>query len=312
MTSAVGGGRYHGAVGYDYYISKYEITQGEWTAFLNAVATDKSASTGIRLLYNGSMNTTGYSGISRGDSGSSYSYSVSDNYKDRPVVFVSVQDVKRFCNWLTNQKLYGTSGTETGIYDMSAGANAVRDDVVWQLGGIALPDENEWYKAAYYDPFKIGEAGYYTYSFGHANGDQPSTDFANYYNGSFFYHDVNSPDWGNGVFYLSEVGFYENYSSSLSAYGVADMTGNVWEWTDSQYNGTYRIARGAAFNNVSNPFISADSSRTIFLPSREDCDIGFRVASLAPIPEPSTYGVIGGALVGLLCLVRRKRRAVAP
>ncbi|MDR2429586.1 MAG: PEP-CTERM sorting domain-containing protein [Puniceicoccales bacterium] len=30
------------------------------------------------------------------------------------------------------------------------------------------------------------------------------------------------------------------------------------------------------------------------------------------MPEPAEIGVIGGALVGLLCIVRRKRRSVAP
>ncbi|MDR2430286.1 MAG: PEP-CTERM sorting domain-containing protein [Puniceicoccales bacterium] len=92
-----------------------------------------------------------------------------------------------------------------------------------------------------------------------------------------------------------------------------DMTGNVREWTDSpnQTYPIYRFVRGASHMGIA-PQLAAGASRDDEDLYSAQCDSGFRVASLAPIPEPSTYGVIGGALVGLLCLVRRKRRAVAP
>jgi hypothetical protein len=89
------------------------------------------------------------------------------------------------------------------------------------------------------------------------------------------------------------------------------MTGNVYEWTDSQDNADHRVIRGASFNNNAAK-LAAGSSRSREWPSIETDFFGFRVASLAPIPEPAEIGVIGGALVGLLCIVRRKRRAVAP
>ncbi|MDR2429752.1 MAG: SUMF1/EgtB/PvdO family nonheme iron enzyme [Puniceicoccales bacterium] len=299
------GGDYRGAVDYEYYISKYAVTQGQWAAFLNAVATDKSASADILALYNGNMNSQGYGHIRRTndlfDPANKWMYVFQSDYEDRPVVHVSLTDAQRFCNWLT------TGNTESGVYDMTSSATVLRDPVAsLQPGAVVLPTENEWYKAAYYDPNK-GAGGYYTYSFGHANGDCAHMDFANY---DQVYHDMMAPDWGNGVYFLNEVGFYENYSGSLSSYGVADMTGNVWEWTDSQYNWYDRVVRGSAFHSDGLD-LSAEFSRAHYAPSTEDNFIGFRVASVAPIPEPSTYGMIGGALVGLLCLVRRKRRAPA-
>jgi formylglycine-generating enzyme required for sulfatase activity len=193
------------------------------------------------------------------------------------------------------------------VYDLGGGANSERGGV-WgtDLGAVALPTENEWYKAAYYDSNKGGTdvGGYYQYSFGHANGDTISTSYANY---DYSYEN----GAGGGTYALSPVDHYEGLNASLSAYGVADMTGNVWEWTDSQYNTFSRVVRGSAYYSDAAD-LAAGSSWLDLTPGDGYGDLGFRVASLAPIPEPSTYGMIGGALVGLLCLLRRKKRAVAP
>jgi formylglycine-generating enzyme required for sulfatase activity len=305
-------GAYRGRVDDAYYISKYEVTQGQWVDFLNAVATDKNAAQGIQDLYDTSMDnhspTNGYSGIRREVDSvdpAKWHYSLVESaYEKRPVVYVSLLDAKRFCNWLTN----GGGSTEDGVYDLGGGDNSERGGV-WgtDLGAVALPTENEWYKAAYYDPNKSGGAGYYTYAFGGRNGDTISHDYANYYEGAFVYYNTSGDGFGNRTYCMNEVDFFEGYAS---AYGVVDMTGNVWELTDSQYNATNRVVRGGAYSNAGT-FLAAGSSRSSLSPGIVNTNIGFRVASLAPIPEPAEIGVIGGALVGLLCLVRRKRRSVA-
>jgi formylglycine-generating enzyme required for sulfatase activity len=293
------GGAYRGSVNDAYYISKYEVTQEQWKDFLNEVA--KTDSHG---LYNTNMTKTNYSWITRTGSSGSYSYDVDSNYAKRPVVFVGLLDAKRFCNWLT------TGDTESGLYDVvNGGTNDVRDNTTWlSNGGVVLPDENEWYKAAYYDPNKGGSGvgGYHTYSATGSvltNGGRSDT-----MDGTRANYDYSYRDNGGSPYILNPVDFYETYAS---AYGAVDMTGNVWEWTDSQYNASNRVVRGASCI-YSDSYLAAGSSRTILSPGHEDYGIGIRVASLAPIPEPAEIGVIGGALVGLLCLVRRKRRAVAP
>ena len=65
-----GGGK--GAVAYDYQIGTYNVTIGQYTAFLNAVATTDTYS-----LYNSSMGTVlNIAGIQQNGSSSNYTYSV--------------------------------------------------------------------------------------------------------------------------------------------------------------------------------------------------------------------------------------------
>ena len=79
----------YGAVGYEYNIGKYEVTAGQYTEFLNAVA-----STDTHGLYNTSMwsNSLGCKIQQNGSSGS-YTYSVAADYANRPVNYVSWGDV---------------------------------------------------------------------------------------------------------------------------------------------------------------------------------------------------------------------------
>ncbi len=82
-----------GAVDYNYNIGKFEVTVGQYTAFLNAVA-----STDTYGFYTTKMTFSGISQI--GDSGS-YSYDVTGS-SILPVAWVSWGDAARFCNWLSN------------------------------------------------------------------------------------------------------------------------------------------------------------------------------------------------------------------
>ena len=62
----------YGRVVYDYQIGKYDVTIGQYTAFLNAVAATDTYS-----LYNGSMATNlNVAGIAQNGSSGSYTYSV--------------------------------------------------------------------------------------------------------------------------------------------------------------------------------------------------------------------------------------------
>ena len=76
-----------GAVAYDYQIGKYDVTIGQYTAFLNAVA-----ATDTNSLYNSSMGTDGnIAGISQTGGSGSYTYSVLGS-ANRPITYVSQGD----------------------------------------------------------------------------------------------------------------------------------------------------------------------------------------------------------------------------
>ena len=76
----------YGAVDYVYEIGKYEVTAGQYTAFLNAVA-----ATDTYGLYNTSMWSSGTAARSSGAASSgSYTYSVAADRANRPVNYVIV------------------------------------------------------------------------------------------------------------------------------------------------------------------------------------------------------------------------------
>ncbi len=143
----------YGSVGYTYNIGKYEVTAGQYTEFLNKVA-----ATDTYGLYNSGMANTRYgSGISQSGLPGSYTYSVDSAFVNRPVNYVSFWDSCRFANWLQNGQPSGAqnnSTTEDGAYTLTAQGisnNTVNRNGNWKW---AVTSEDEWYKAAYYDPNK--------------------------------------------------------------------------------------------------------------------------------------------------------------
>jgi len=109
-----------GAVGYEYRIGKYEVTAGQYTEFLNAVA-----KTDTYGLYNPVMSDTSYgSGITQTDANGDglWEYSVASDFANRPVNFVNWGDSARFANWLHNGQPTGAQDlatTEDGSYTLN-------------------------------------------------------------------------------------------------------------------------------------------------------------------------------------------------
>ena len=147
-----------GTVNYAYNIGKYEVTSGQYTAFLNAVA--KTDTFG---LYNPSMTDPNLTAISRSGVSGGYIYNVAAATANRPIAYVTFWDACRFANWLQNGQPSGAQGvgtTETGAYTMTA--NGVANNTITRNTGStwAVTSENEWYKAAYYNP---GTSTYFLY-----------------------------------------------------------------------------------------------------------------------------------------------------
>ena len=258
----------YGAVGYEYQIGKYEVTNAQYAEFLNA-----KASTDSYGLYNTSMLSYG---ITRSGSSGSYTYSMTAALANRPVVLVSWFDAARFSNWLANGQ--GSGDTETGSYTLNGATSGI---ITANVGAtVYIPTEDEWYKAAYYNGTNS------TYSL-YPNGQNSiTTDDANY---------------GYSVGTSSDVG---TYSGDPSFYGTFDQGGNVWEWNDAVI-GSSRGLRGSAwvdFVGGGGDSGLASSSRNSFAPSNETSTFGFRLAS---VPEPSA--MVLTMLASGVMLTRRKR-----
>lgn len=290
----------YGKVNYTYNIGKYEVTAGQYTAFLNAVA-----KTDTYGLYNTVMARTDYgSGISRRGSSGSYSYTVNAAFTNRPVNYVSFWDSCRFANWFGNGQKSGiqdATTTERGAYTLDGytgtDGRAIQRNANWKW---AVASEDEWYKAAYYKGGSAN-AGYWLYPTksniapGNKMAD-PSGNNANYYT----YPDVYPIDNGK---YTTVVGEFQN---STSAYGTFDQGGNVWEWNEAiPYQNSTNAYRGMCGGSFLTYVINLQStSRGRNVPSDESDYIGFRVVQV--VPEPSSIVVLLGGLTGLIGLKRRK------
>ena len=277
-----------GAVDSEYNIGKYEVTAGQYTEFLNAVA-----ATDPYGLYNTYMWSWTYGcKIERSGESPDYSYSVAGDWADRPVNYVSWGDAARFANWLHNGQPTGAqdlSTTEDGSYYLNgATTNGELMAIVRELDATwVIPSEDEWYKAAYhhndgvtgnywdYPTSNDSEPGYVNNG-GNLSGTgdpfvEGGTDPGNYatYGGDGGTDGIGSP------YYRTEVGEWEN---SDSPYETFDQGGNVWEWNEAVI-GSYRGLRGGSFD-FEGIFLRASDRDGYGLPSIEDFIFGFRVAEV--------------------------------
>jgi formylglycine-generating enzyme len=230
-----------GSVAYPYRIGKYEVTIGQYAAFLNSVAAiDPSG------LYNtGMASDQNIAGITRQGSEGTFTYAVNGPFggsdgsaptaSNRPIAYVSWFDAARFCNWLHNGATNGAD-TEDGAYMLNGATNgkiARNPTARWWL-----PTLDEWVKAGHY---KGGgtNAGFWLFptasDFVPLNKTYGGTNRANFYG-------TNAFSSGNGVYTLTGSYIYrtnQNYLTDVgslaspSSYETFDQGGNLWEWTGS-------------------------------------------------------------------------------
>ncbi|MBG68548.1 MAG: hypothetical protein CMN06_00205 [Roseibacillus sp.] len=180
----------HGAVGYPFEIGKNRVTNAEYCLFLNAVAQTEDP----HELYNPKMS------IERDrlkGSPRAVRYSPSPEAARLPVTYISWFDAARYCNWLHGGQ------TEIGSYDLTKSSPPLQ-----RMNGAKafLPSENEWYKAAYFDPRKNNYT-YFRDSFGglrsRLSGRNPSR----------------------------------------SPYGMMGMDDPIWDWAETAVGSLFRCVR---------------------------------------------------------------------
>jgi formylglycine-generating enzyme required for sulfatase activity len=259
----------YGGVPYVYQMGTYDITQNLIDAAANA----------------------GLPGMPEGD------------WKgDQPATSLSWYQAAAFVNWLnTNQgydPAYNLSYDPSNGYSMDLWPT----NQAWTEGGTNLyrsanccyflPSENEWYKAAYYDPTKNrGKGGYWLYPTGSdrapaavASGTLPRTAV---YSRTFYVPASVYP--AVGLFsYGSPASVYQ--AGGLSPYGTMGQGGNVFQWMESAYSGSNSDPAGkrSFFGGwwstdvvlMRSSSFHTEGSNTH--PDAQSSAIGFRVARILP------------------------------
>ena len=272
-----------GAVSDPYAIGKYEVKVGQYVVFLNAVATttDQDA---IRDLWSPDMqNLKSYVSavglISRTGSGTStqpYVYteivdpSLGANSGERAILNISWFSAARFANWLHNGAT-ATASTETGAYTLNYATSGVftkNANARWWI-----PSEDQWYKAAYYDPTKAGSNKYWKYP---TRSD--ALPVAEAFPGGSNSANYDSPPALEGK-RITPVGVY---AGSVSYYGTYDQAGLMWEWNDAVYTDyeSKPITRGMRGGSWSLGMINVSKfGPRDYEPSYDDDDSSFRLAT---------------------------------
>ena len=239
-----------GRVSYAYYISKYELTNAEYCRFLNAVATKDDPF----HLYDVNMQISACGGIDRiRKANNVWSYQVKKGYDKLPVVYIGFYELARYANWLhygcpiSGCSVLGTTegDNKTGAYDtryfelVRLGKKKVFNEFGKRNEGARfwIPNDDEWYKAAYYNPLKIGRRKYYDYPT--QSDDAPSLAMCNYMKSNTLA--VGSP------YFMASV---DSFSNAPSYFGTVQQGGNVWEWLESWAYGSigHRGLRGGSWS----------------------------------------------------------------
>ncbi len=274
-----GGGSYsspYGGVAYNYRMATYEISQDMIT---------KAANLGMANVVAGA-----WSG-------------------NQPAANMSWYEAAAFVNWLNtsqgHQAAYNLtysggwsmslwSASEQANTGVRSGTNPYRHKDAYYF----LPSEDEWYKAAYHQNDGV-TANYWDYPTG-GNAVPDGIDFVGDPNYQAVFYDGYNQGQPNAI---TDVG------SSASAYGTYGQGGNVWEWSESAYDGVNdstsetRAVRGGLWSGTEGTLRPSYRNARLGTFLGGFNDIGFRVASV--IPEPTTFTLLG---LGSLALVMTRRR----
>jgi formylglycine-generating enzyme required for sulfatase activity len=242
-----------GGVDYGFDLAAHEVTIGKWVEFLNAVAYLGDP----HGLYDGASEVYRF----HAEGGFRYAAAAS---LDRPIGVVQFWDALRFANWIHNGQPLGppdATTTEDGAYTMTDTESMPPRN----LGAVAwIPDEDEWHKAAYYDP---ETGGYFSW---------PTSSNLKPWCGE----STGAENEANCDRVLDGVRPVGSYINTVGPFGAYDQGGNVFEWVESGF------VRGGAALAIA--WHMHASRRVSYGPSKRSPTVGLRLAGFASaIPSPS-------------------------
>jgi hypothetical protein len=273
-----------GGVKYRYGIGQLEVTVTQWVAFLNTVDPAGRNRHGLYSANESSSAWPKYGQINfSADARNGRHYSVAyPEWANKPFGFANFLRSARFVNSLYNGRLLSKDGgdeggfryvtyrvrlsrqTESGMYEMTR-RKATRS----QRTGFVVPSQNEWIKAAYYDPSGGGTYSYWKYPtnagvFGDGVATAPFQSSLDPSNGNVTnaatqplatYHasETTPPSWCPSMqpaeacatvnpFGIDPTAYAKAFQGSVgtvgqaltrSPWGTLDQGGNVVEWTDT-------------------------------------------------------------------------------
>jgi formylglycine-generating enzyme required for sulfatase activity len=262
-------GNIYGAVPYEYRASIYEISQ-------NAIT--KATASGMANVTAGAWTN-----------------------QNQPAANITWYEAAAFVNWLN------TSSGKTAAYNLTFSGSwsmtLQSSSNAWTLGGTNLyrnkdayyflPSEDEWYKAAYYNP-----AGSNYFLYPTASSSVPTSV-------------ASGTNAGTAVFYASGAGYTApavvTTAGGLSPYGTMGQGGNVRDLIETAADGVNdsptdtRSMLGGFWGDTAD-VLSSTGNRQVAAVTLENPNLGFRVAS---VPEPSTYALL---LLGAGAMYLWKRR----
>ena len=294
-----------GGVGYSYDIGRLEVTVRQWVKFLNtADPTGKDP----RHLYDPSESSTAwpkygqidFSARARDGRHHSVAY---PQWADKPYGFANFLRAARFANAVENGDLLSkrtaveggvevisyrvrlSRRTEQGMYDMRRDRRAGPTRA--KGAGFVIPSQDEWIKAAYFDPNGGGTNSYWKYptnagTFGSGETDAPSSSVLDAATGdvtnsstqplaTFHVSGASAPSWCPGQvtpqwrcqvvnpFGIDPVLYPKAYQGSLGTVGQAatlgpwgtlDQGGNAVEWTDTITPSPFGNASGRVWRRM--------------------------------------------------------------
>ena len=153
---------------------RHHVTNSQYAEFLNAVDPSGAAAdpfwneSGSIYNFNMTSSTIGSDGlaytggIAFTDAASAGSkYSAKSGQANYPATWINWNSGARFVNWMHNGQ--GAADTENGVYDLTLYGATGELPPRQADATVFLPSEDEFYKAAYYDPTKNGTGGYWAY-----------------------------------------------------------------------------------------------------------------------------------------------------